>query len=83
MTPNIEIVRCCVSKILKMTSTDLDNQCFKNCSWIPLTMDKSLFLNSALLEIRIPAQLLIVRNFLSHFFGLAMFCFENGPFNWS
>ena len=38
-----------------MTSTDLGNQCFKTCSWIPLTMVKSLLLNSALLEIKIPA----------------------------
>ena len=58
--PNIEINPCCVSKILKMTSMDLGNQCFKTCSWIPLTMVKPLLLNSALLEIRIPAQLLIV-----------------------
>ena len=36
-----------------MTSTDLGNQCFKTCSWIPKV--KSLLLNSALLEIRIPA----------------------------
>ena len=59
MTPIIEIVRCCVSKILKMTSTDLCNQCFKTCLWIPLTMVKSLLLNSALREIKIPAQLSI------------------------
>ena len=58
--PNIEVNPCCVSKILKMTSMDLGNQCFKTCSWIPLTMVKPLLLNSALLEIRIPAQLLIV-----------------------
>ena len=38
-----------------MRSTDLGNQCFKTCSWIPLAMFKSLLLNSALLEIRIPA----------------------------
>ena len=38
-----------------MTSTDLGNQCYKTCSWIPLTMFKSLLLNSALLEIRFPA----------------------------
>ena len=38
-----------------MTSTDLGNQCFKTCSWIPLTMVKSWLLNSALLVIRIPA----------------------------
>ena len=37
-----------------MTSTDLGNQGFETCSWIPLTMVKSLLLNSALLEIRIP-----------------------------
>ena len=37
-----------------MTSTDLGNQCFKTCSWIPLTMVKFLLLNSALLEIRVP-----------------------------
>ena len=43
-----------------MTSTVLGNQCFKTCSWIPLTMVKSLLLNSALQEISIPAQLLIV-----------------------
>ena len=42
-------------KYQKMTSTDLDNQCFKACSWTPLTMVKSLLLNSALLEIRTPA----------------------------
>ena len=42
-----------------MTSTDLGNQCSKTCSWIPLTMVNSLLLKSALLEIRIPAQLLI------------------------
>ena len=57
---NIEIIRCCVSKILKVTSTDLGNYCFRTCSWIPLTMVKSLLLNSALLEIRFPVQLLIV-----------------------
>ena len=38
-----------------MASTDLGNQWFKTCSWIPLTMVNSLLLNSALLEIRIPA----------------------------
>ena len=38
-----------------MTSTDLVNQCFKVCSWNPLTMVKSLLLNSSLLKIRIPA----------------------------
>ena len=38
-----------------MTSTDLGNQCFKTCSWIPLIMVKSLLLNSILLDIRIPA----------------------------
>ena len=39
-----------------MTSTDLGNRCFKTCSWISLTiMVKSLLLNSAMLEIRIPA----------------------------
>ena len=38
-----------------MTSTDLGNQCFKTCSWMPLTMVKSWLLNSALLVIRIPA----------------------------
>ena len=43
-----------------MTSTDLGNQCFKTCSLIPMTRVKTLLLNSALLEIRIPAQLLIV-----------------------
>ena len=43
-----------------MTSTDLSNQCSKTCLWIPLTMVKSLLLNSTLLEIRIPAQLSIV-----------------------
>ena len=37
-----------------MTSTDLGNQCFKTCSWIPLTMVKFLLLHSALLEIRVP-----------------------------
>ena len=47
-------------KYEKMTSTDLGNQCFKTFSWIPLTLVKCLLLNSALLEIRIPAQLLIV-----------------------
>ena len=30
-----------------MTSIDLVNQCFKICSWIPLTNVKSLLLNSA------------------------------------
>ena len=30
-----------------MTSIDLVKQCFKICSWIPLTMVKSLLLNSA------------------------------------
>ena len=43
-----------------MTSTSLGNQCFKTCSWIPLTMIKSLLLNSALQEKKIPAQFLIV-----------------------
>ena len=43
-----------------MTSTGLGNQCLKTCSWIPPTRFKSLLLNSALLEIKIPAQLLIV-----------------------
>ena len=38
-----------------MTSTDLVKQCFQICSRIPLTMVKSLLLNSALLKIRIPA----------------------------
>ena len=38
-----------------MTSINLGNQCFETCLWIPLTMAKSLLLNSALLEIRIPA----------------------------
>ena len=47
-------------KYWKMTSTDLGNQCFRTCSWIPLTMVKILLFNSALLEIRKPAQLLIV-----------------------
>ena len=59
----IEIIWCCVSKILKVTSTDstdLGNQCFKTWSWFSLTTVKSLLLNSALLEIRIPAQPLIV-----------------------
>ena len=55
MTPNFEIIRCCVYKILKVTSSDLGNQCFETCSWTPLTMVKSLLSNSALLEIRIPA----------------------------
>ena len=44
-------------KYYKMTSTDLGNQCSKTCLWIPLTMVKSLLLNSALLEIRNPALL--------------------------
>ena len=60
MTPNIEIFRCCVSKKLKDDITDLGNQCFKTCSWIPLAMFKSLLLNSASLEIRTSAQRLIV-----------------------
>ena len=51
MTPNIEIVRCCVSKKLKDDITDLGNQCFKTCSWIPLAIVKSLLLISALLEV--------------------------------
>ena len=38
-----------------MISSDFGNQCLKTCSWIPLIMVKSLLLNSALLEIRIPA----------------------------
>ena len=38
-----------------MLSTDLGNQCFKICSWFQLTIVKSLLLNSAMLEIRIPA----------------------------
>ena len=38
-----------------MTSTYLGNQCFKTCSLIPLTMVKSLILNSALLEKKYPA----------------------------
>ena len=55
MTPNIEIIRCCVSKILKDDIHSLGNQCFKTCSWIPLTMVESLLLNSALRETRVPA----------------------------
>ena len=57
---------CCVFYTIStqwlqiLKCTDLCNQCFKTCSWILLTMIKSLLLNSALLEIRIPAQLLIV-----------------------
>ena len=51
MTPNIEIFRCCVSKKLKDDITDLGNQCFKTCSWIPLAIVKSLLLISALLEV--------------------------------
>ena len=38
-----------------MASTDLVNQCFKNCAWIPQTMVMSLLLNSSLLKVRIPA----------------------------
>ena len=38
-----------------MTSTDLVNKCFEICSWIPLTMVKSLPLNSALLLTKNPA----------------------------
>ena len=41
-----------------MTSTDLGNKCSKTFSWIPLTKVKSFLLNSALLEIRIPALVL-------------------------
>ena len=56
MTSNIEIVRRCVSKILKDDiHQDLGNHCSKTCSWIPLTKVKSFLLNSALLEIRTPA----------------------------
>ena len=47
-------------KYKKMTSADLGIQSLKICAWIPLTMVKSLLLKSALLEIKIPAQLLIV-----------------------
>ena len=50
MTPNIVF-----EKYYMMTSTELGNKCFKTCSWIPLTMVKSLLLNSALLEIKILA----------------------------
>ena len=61
MTPNEEIFRCFLSKILKDDiSTDLGNQCFKTSSCILLTMVNSLLLNSALLEIRTPTLLLIV-----------------------
>ena len=38
-----------VSQILK------NNQSFKICLWVALTMVRSLLLNSALLKIRIPA----------------------------
>ena len=38
-----------------MPPTDLVKQCLKVCLWIPLTMVKSLLLNSSLLKIRIPA----------------------------
>ena len=38
-----------------MTSTDLGTKYFKTCSWIPLTMVKSLLLNSKLLEVKITA----------------------------
>ena len=55
VTPNFEIIRCCVYKILKVTSSDLGNQCFETCSWTPLTMVKSFLSNSTLLEITIPA----------------------------
>ena len=55
MTPNIEFIRCCVYEILKDDIHDLINQCFKTCLWIPLTIVKSLLLNSALLEIKNPA----------------------------
>ena len=34
---------------------EIVNQCFKICSWIPLTIVKFLLLNSALLKIIIPA----------------------------
>ena len=59
-----------------MTSTDLGNQCFKTCSWILLTMVKSLLLNSALLEIRIPAHLLIVQMQVQYWtkFGIHLVC---------
>ena len=43
-----------------MTSINLGNQCFKTCSWIPLTIVKFLLSNSALLETRIQAQPLTV-----------------------
>ena len=38
-----------------MTSTDLCNQCFKTCSWIPQTINEFVLSKSALLEINIPA----------------------------
>ena len=61
MTPNIENVWCCFSKNLTDDiHTDLGNQYFKTCSWIPLTLVNPLLLNSTLLEIRIPGQRLIV-----------------------
>ena len=34
-------------KYLSVTSVDLVDQCFELCSWIPLTIVKSLLLNSA------------------------------------
>ena len=59
MTPNIELNRYCVSKILKETSTYLFNKCFEICWWIPLTMVKSLSLNSTLLQIKTPSLVFI------------------------
>ena len=59
-----------------MTSTDLGNHCLKTCSWIPLTMVKSLLLNSALLEIRVPAQILCVHMQVQYWtkFGIHLQC---------
>ena len=54
-SPN-EFIRCCdyktmipktAGKYKSVTSIDLVNQCLKICSWIPLTMVKSLLLDSA------------------------------------
>ena len=69
MTSNIEIIRCCISKtkipkkclmvyVSQILRDDIHLFCtpiFKICSWMPLTMVKSLLLNSSLLKIRIPA----------------------------
>ena len=55
VTPNFELIRFCISKILEGDIHRFSQQMFDNCSWIPLTMVKPLPLNSALLYIRTPA----------------------------